>query len=109
MVDHLDAHIASIDFDAPGRITDPDDPRMFGLYPLPGADPFDGPGPDTWARRLVFWEVAARPNPETIVATLDDDLRHALGAYTAGEVTTQVYADSASRDAALAELLEFYR
>lgn len=109
--ERLLAHIDSIDFDRPGPVTDPDDPRVFLLPELPDADPFDGPGPDVWAARLAWgWEVAARPNPETVVVRFDHwhGFMFAVGCYVAGEVTWRVFADRESRDVEVRELVGFY-
>lgn len=105
LLDHIDA----IDYTTPGLLTDPDDPRVFALPPLPDADPYTGPGPDVWASRLGWWEVAAKPNPETVIVRFDhiDGFMWGEGAYVAGEVTYAVYADKASRDAALKDRIGF--
>ncbi|KIH97627.1 hypothetical protein LP52_18145 [Streptomonospora alba] len=68
-----------------------------------------GVGVEGLAGRRFVSSTAARPTPETVVVTLDDDLRHAYGAYDAGEPRTRGLRRPHVARRRQAELLEFYR
>jgi hypothetical protein len=101
--DKLRAYFDAIDHTIPGAVTNPDDPRVFLLPPLPEADVLSSA--DEWLQQALWWEEAERLNPEVVVVKFDHNhgLMYAFGSYADGEVAQRVYGDKATRDRDMAE------